>query len=145
MTPEAAVLVRTGWTVLGPEADGFADRFITRLIEQDASLGVFVVDAGRETAARACGETLARMMEVLDEPDRLVGLLVGLGRTLDGWGIGQRDHDAARAALFMTLAEALGDRFTPEMDDAWHELYALASAVTLRARGNRAAASPGAP
>lgn len=140
MTPDAAVIVRTGWSALAPEADRFADRFITRLIEQEASLGVFVVEAGRETAARACGAMLGRVVEMLGEPDRLVGLLVGLGRTLDVWGIGQRDHDAARAALFMTLAEALGDRFTPEMDDAWHELYALASAVTLRAGGKDRAA-----
>jgi hemoglobin-like flavoprotein len=141
VTPEAAALVRTGWSVLAPDADGFADRFITRLLEHDPSLGVLVISSGRATAARSISQTFARIVEAVEEPGPLVGLLATVGRTLVERGIEARDYDVARTALFVTLSEMLRDELTPEMDDAWHELFALASAVSQRVAHSRTTGS----
>lgn len=125
-------LVRTGWDLLAPQAHAFAERFLTRLVEQDPGLHVVLAVADGDPACTLV-ESLERVVSLLDEPDRLVERLIAEGGQLAKLGVGARDHDSARAALFGALADTLGDRFTPEMDEAWHELFAVVSAVTLRA------------
>ncbi len=129
---EQRAAVRHTWAMLAPAPERFAERFLARLVERDAGLRVPLAAAGARAPARL-GEVIGRIVELLDAPERLVRLFIELGHDLARAGIGPRDHDAARRALFETLYELLGDEFTADMDEAWHELYAVASAVVLRA------------
>lgn len=125
-------LVRAGWDLLAPQAHAFADRFLTRLVEQDPGMHVVLAGVERDPA-QGLVESLERIVALLEEPTRLVELLIAEGGRLATLGLGARDHDTARAALFGALADTLGEHFSPEMDDACHELFAVVSAVTLRA------------
>ncbi|HEU5050937.1 MAG TPA: globin domain-containing protein [Gemmatimonadales bacterium] len=125
-------LLQLGWELLAPDAPRFADRFIAHLVAHDAGLHVVVAEVRPDLRSRLL-EFVGAVMESLGDQERLVELLIAAGRRLAEGGIDARDHETARAALFGALADTLGDRFTPEMDEAWHELFALVSAVTLRA------------
>lgn len=144
MVQQAAVL-RASWSLMSGDPDGLAGRFLERLMAQDASLRVLLAPAQPEMLLRQIHATLTRVMDLLEEPDQLVQLLIPLGRQLDHAGLDAKDLDVARAALIGALYDVLGHRFTPEMDEAWHELYALAVAVMLRVNHREAPEPLGSP
>ncbi|HSE28912.1 MAG TPA: globin, partial [Gemmatimonadales bacterium] len=78
---------------------------------------------------------LGEMATSLDDPGRLVALLVSLGRRHAQYGVRAEEFALASEALLLTLRDALGERFTPEVEEAWQELVGLVEAVMRRAVG----------
>jgi nitric oxide dioxygenase len=83
---------------------------------------------------RAAG-ALGEMAASPDEPGRLVALLVSLGRRHAHYGVRAEEFALASEALLFTLRHELGERFTPEVEEAWQELAGLVEAVMRRAVG----------
>lgn len=84
-------------------------------------------------------EMLNWILEHLEKPEELVPALHQLGAKHAVYGV-QPDHYApVGSALIWMFQTSLGDRFTPEMEDAWLEAYAFLSGEMER--GARQAAS----
>jgi hemoglobin-like flavoprotein len=75
---------------------------------------------------------LATIVRAIDEPDELVPASAALGRRHAGYGVEERHYESVGDALFWALGQTLGDRYTPEAHAAWHEAYALLSALMRR-------------
>lgn len=72
-------------------------------------------------------------VRLLDEPDILVPLLRGLGKHHGARGVAEAHYATAGECLVLTLAQTLGDLCTPEIREAWREVYARISRTMISA------------
>jgi hemoglobin-like flavoprotein len=117
-------LVQQSFTQLAPVAPAAAELFYNRLfhIAPDTRL-LFKGDL------RAQGTQLMNMIGMavrqLAQPAALLPMLRLLGARHHGYGVTTRHYDQVGAALLWTLQMGLGERFTPELREAWTETYGL--------------------
>jgi nitric oxide dioxygenase len=78
--------------------------------------------------------TLATIADLLDAPDDLAGEIDDLAAAHSGLGVKAAHFSPMGIALMVTLAETLGDEFTPELQEAWHAAYNHFAALMI-ARG----------
>jgi nitric oxide dioxygenase len=133
MTPDHEAAIRASWAEVASRADDVAARFHARLVVLDPEAGARF--AGVEPAAHQ--RRLARMLEELagslDAPERMVTMLVPLGRRHGTYGVREGQFALAGAALVEALRDTLGAAFTIEVEEAWQELVELVAAVMRRA------------
>jgi nitric oxide dioxygenase len=132
-------LVQTSWAAVEPIADVAAMLFYNRLFETAPEVrGLFPDDVTEQ------GRKLMAMLRVvvngLDRLDALVPAVADLGRRHTGYGAAPAHYDAVGAALLWTLAEGLGEAFTPEVEDAWATAYGMLAATMIQAAGEAQAA-----
>jgi hemoglobin-like flavoprotein len=135
MIPEHEATIRASWAEVEARADAVAASFHARLVELDpAARQLF---AGTDPAAHRCrlASALGGMAASLDDPGRLVSLLVTLGRRHAEYGVREGEFALASEALLHALHYTLGERFTPEVEEAWWEFAGLVEAVMRRAVG----------
>jgi nitric oxide dioxygenase len=118
-----------------------ADAFYKRLFEIAPEVRrMFEGDMGLQ--AKKFSDMLAWVIAHLEQPDQLSKELHALGARHRDYGV-QIDHYAPLgSALIWMFQQTLGDRFTPEMEEAWLEGYAFISSEMER--GSREAIPAGA-
>jgi hemoglobin-like flavoprotein len=72
-------------------------------------------------------DTLAWVTAHLERPQQLWQEMRALGARHSGYGVRVDQYAPVGSALIWMFHQVLGDRFTPEMEEAWMEFYALAS------------------
>ena len=78
----------------------------------------------------------------LDDLNKLVPAVQHLGRSHAGYGVEDKHYDTVGEALLWTLEKGLGDSFTPELKQAWAEVYTvLASTMKDAAKADMAMAA----
>ena len=91
--------------------------------------------------ARKFSDMLAWVIERLENPDELSREMRELGARHRGYGVKVDQCASVGSALISMFQHTLGDRFTPEMEEAWLEAHAF---ISLEAeRGSREAAPTG--
>lgn len=89
--------------------------------------------------ARKFADMLAWVIAHLENPDELSREMRELGARHSGYGVKADHYASVGSALIWMFQQALHDRFTPEMEDAWLEAYAF---ISLEAeRGSREAST----
>ena len=131
MHPQQIQSVQASFALLQPAAESVAARFYDNLFEADPSLRrLFGGDL------HAQGRRLMAMIGVavagLDRTDSLVPALRALGARHRDYGVTDAHYATVGGALLETLAQGLGDAFTPALRDAWTAVYTLV-ATTMRA------------
>jgi nitric oxide dioxygenase len=124
MTPEQIRMVQTSFAEVAPIADQAAAMFYSKLFELDPDLRpLFKSDLGEQ------GRKLMQMIGVavngLTRLDDIVPAVRQLGIRHAGYGVTAEHYDTVATALLWTLAQGLGNGFTPEVRDAWTEAYGL--------------------
>jgi hemoglobin-like flavoprotein len=132
LTSEQITIVRNSWGKVVPIAPAAAQLFYGRLFELDPSLrrlfkGDMVVQ----------GEKLMKMIGVavdnLDRLDEIVPAVQDLGvRHLD-YGVKNSHYDTVGAALLWTLQQGLDEAYTPAVEQAWSDVYALLASTMKEA------------
>lgn len=123
-------LVQDSWKEVLPIADTAAALFYGRLFALDPELKpLFRGDMKQQ------GRKLMAMMSVavhgLGQPETIVPAVQDLGRRHAGYGVKDRHYASVGAALLWTLGQALGETFTPNVENAWSAAYGLL-AQTMR-------------
>ena len=77
-------------------------------------------------------EMLAIIVGLLSNPTALSGTLTQLAHRHRGYGVRDEHFDMVRDALLGTLGDILGDAFTPELRNAWRDLYGLVASAMKR-------------
>jgi len=131
MTPEQKQLVQTSFAQVQPIADTAAALFYGRLFTLDPKLQPLFKGDLREQGKKLM-HMLGLAVRGLDRLEGLVPMLHQLGARHVGYGVTEGDYETVAAALLWTLAQGLGDAFTPEVRDAWTAVYALL-AETMKA------------
>jgi hemoglobin-like flavoprotein len=128
MTPHQIDLVQTSFNAVKPIAGAAAELFYNRLFTLDPSLrGMFKGDMARQ------GQMLMSMIGAavtgLRDLTTLAPIVRRLGARHAGYGVRTEHYATVGGALLWTLEQGLGDKFTPEVRDAWAGAYHLLSEV----------------
>jgi nitric oxide dioxygenase len=132
MSPEQIDLVQDTFKQVEPIAEIAADLFYGRLFEIDPSLRpLFKGDI--KAQGRKLMQTLSIVVRGLRRLDTLLPAVQDLGRRHVRYGVQDEHYDTVGAALLWTLAQGLGDAFTPEVKNAWATAYGLLAGVMQEA------------
>lgn len=133
MITEAQIdLVQNSFWDIVPVSEHAAALFYGRLFELNPALrGLF------KHNIREQGRKLMQMIAVavhhLDLLDEIIPSIEALGRRHVAYGVQAADYALVGEALLWTLAQALGERFTPELEAAWTAVYATLSETAIHA------------
>jgi hemoglobin-like flavoprotein len=125
-------LVHDTWALAWPARDVQARHVYARPCEIDPDASRLSTATDIVAPRRKFTDMLAAIVRAIEEPDELVPVSSALGRRHAGYGVEDRHYDSVGDALLWALGQALGDRYTPEAHAAWHEAYALLSALMRR-------------
>jgi hemoglobin-like flavoprotein len=132
--------LRESVALLPMENLGPAEEFYRRLFELAPEVRPLF---SREISlqARKFSDTLAWVIAHLEHPDELCGEMSALGARHRSYGVKADHYAPVGSALIWMFQHTLGDRFTPQMEEAWLEFYAFLSFEMER--GSRAAVPSG--
>jgi hemoglobin-like flavoprotein len=123
--------LRDSAALMPVEDQGPAEEFYRRLFELAPEVRpLFSREIGMQ--AKKLSEMLAWVIGHLEQPDELVTELRKLGARHGGYGVEINHYAPVGSALIWMFQQTLGDRFTPEMEEAWLEAYAFISSEMER-------------
>ena len=132
MEQEQITLVQESFAKVAPIADTAASLFYGKLFELDPSLQpLFTGDM--EEQGKKLMQMLAVAVKGLSDLDSIVPAVQALGERHVGYNVTPAHYQTVGEALIWTLGQGLGDDFTPEVKDAWLEVYTLLSSVMIEA------------
>jgi hemoglobin-like flavoprotein len=119
-------LVKESFDLVEPIAPQAAELFYANLFALDPSLQQLF-----KSDMVAQGEQLMKMIGqavgLLDKPQTLIPVLQSLGRRHADYGVRDEHYDTVGAALLSTLEQGTGVAFTPEVREAWIDVYGVVS------------------
>ena len=124
MSPEQIRLVRESFAHVSPVADQAAALFYAKLFARDPAISELFLSADMAVQGRKLLNMIGDAVRLIDRPERLEPVLRALGKRHVAYGVCDTHYDTVGAALLETLADALGQDFTPAMSEAWTALYA---------------------
>jgi hemoglobin-like flavoprotein len=117
-------LVQESFEQVKPIANVAADLFYDRLFELDPGLrSLFKSDLTEQK--HSLMTTLSFAVAGLNKPDRILPAVRQLGARHAGYGVQESHYQTVGAALLWTLAQGLGEQFTPPVAEAWTAVYGL--------------------
>jgi hemoglobin-like flavoprotein len=128
MSPQQIDLVQRSFNEVKPIAAAAADLFYKRLFMLDPSLRpMFKGEMSKQ------GQMLMSMIGAavggLSNLEKLAPVVRQLGARHAGYGVRTEHYTTVGTALLWTLEEGLGDKFTPQVREAWAAAYDLLSEV----------------
>jgi len=131
ITQSQIELVRSSFVQVARIADAAGALFYRRLFELDPALrSLFRSDLHEQ--GRKLIQMLGTAVAWLNRPDKLIPTIEALGRRHETYGVTPRDYETVGEALLLTLAEGLGEAFTPEVKDAWTAVFELIASAMQR-------------
>lgn len=124
MTPRQKELVQSTWAQVVPIAGVAADLFYNKLFELDPALRPLFPEDMAEQKKKLMA-MIGVAVRGLDDLDKLVPALQGLGRGHVAYGVKDEHYATVGAALLWTLGQGLGPAFTDEVKEAWTVVYTL--------------------
>ena len=127
--------IRTSFARIQPDAGRFVDRFYENLWgDYPDSRGLFAqVDMPRQKTALA--KSLETIVNQLEDSDRLVAYLKGLGERHIAYGTEPPHYALVGASLLKTFREFLGEDWTPALEGEWTMAFGIiADVMQLGAR-----------
>jgi hemoglobin-like flavoprotein len=122
VSPDQVHLIRKSFAELSYHNHVAALVFYRRLFQLDPELRpLFTGDI--EEQSRKLMDMLGALIAMLERPVGLEIELRAMGARHAGYGVKDPHYATVGAALIDMLAETLGEKFTPEMRDAWLALY----------------------
>ena len=122
MKPTQAQLIRESFACIEPRAAIAALMFYQRLFALDPSLRKLFQHDIEQQGVKLM-QALRFAVATLDNPRQLRPALEALGRRHFYYGVEERHYETVGAALLDALEHLLGPAFTPEVKEAWVEVY----------------------
>lgn len=148
MNPDAIMHVRQTWKAVEAIAPQAAALFYDNLFTADPAL-VPLFKAHLKGTMEEQGKKLMLMLGIavkeLTNPQVLVPALQNLGSRHAGYGVKDEHYQTVGEALLKTLAQGLGDQFTPPVRAAWAAAYEAIAAIMKSAAHALPAAPPSRP
>ena len=122
ISPHDAEIVRNSFMSFVADADRVAMDFYNRLFETDPSLReMFAGDIMNQ--GRALMDTLATVVDNVDNLPNMRGMLHELGARHSGYGVRADMYDTVGACLLGSIEDAMGADFTPDTAAAWASVF----------------------
>ena len=124
MTPDQIACITNSFHHLLLIEDTLAALFYGHLFELEPSLRP-MFQADMRGQGRKFMTMLHLIVSGLHDLDQLLPSLQELGRRHMDYGVREVHYETVRAALRWALRQGLGERFTPDVEQAWNALYLL--------------------
>lgn len=132
MTNTQKQLVQGTFGQVAPIADTAAKLFYDRLFDLDPSLRpLFKSDMDEQ--GRKLMQMIGAAVNGLDDMEALLPTVQDLGRRHANYGVLDSHYETVGEALLWTLGQGLGEKFTPEVEEAWAETYSVLATVMKEA------------
>ena len=119
-------LVKESFDLVEPIAPRAADLFYANLFALDPTLQA-LFKSDRVVQGEKLMKMIGLAVSLLDKPQVLIPALQGLGRRHADYGVRDEHYDTVGTALLSTLQQSTGVAFTPEVREAWIEVYGVIS------------------
>lgn len=126
-------LVQDSFAKVVPIADQAADLFYNRLFEIAPETKPLFANTNIRQQGIKLMQTLKAAVGALDDLDSLIPVVYNLGKRHINYGVQKAHYAIVGEALIWTLAQGLGDDFTPEVQEAWAEVYGIIASVAISA------------
>jgi hemoglobin-like flavoprotein len=127
MGMEQLQLVADTWKKLGRSARSVSESFYERFFEQNPALRLAFKFGYAEPAEKLTYMLSFAVINLRRPEETLLPAARQLGRLNAALGVRAEHYDAAAAPLLWALQKALGADWTPEVESAWREFYAMAA------------------
>ena len=133
LTAEQKMLVQTSFVKVAVIADQAAELFYKRLWEIDLTTKPLFAKTEMKTQGAKVMQMIGTAVGALNSLDLLVPAVEALGKRHLAYGVTKEQYESVGQALIWTLEQGLGADFTPEVKDAWVEVYGILSAIATDA------------
>jgi len=133
MTPQQISLVQASFAKVAPIAPQAAEMFYARLFEMAPEVRPLFKGDMREQGRKLMA-MLSTVVAGLTRLEAIVPAAQQLARRHVAYGAKAEHYPVVGAALLDTLAQGLGEDFTPEVRQAWATAYGLLSGVMVEAQ-----------
>jgi ferredoxin/hemoglobin-like flavoprotein/tRNA A-37 threonylcarbamoyl transferase component Bud32 len=120
---DVVFLVQSSFDLLEGQATAFATAFYDHLLELHPAAAPLFENVDMVRQKKMLMDTLALAVRGLDDFGKIAPAVRELGQRHVDYGATIRDYKFVGQALLDTLAQFLGDGFTPEAELAWREIY----------------------
>jgi hemoglobin-like flavoprotein len=134
MHPAQAQLIRESFARIEPKAAIAALMFYQRLFTLDPTVRKLFQHDIEQQGVKLM-QALRFAVATLENPRELQPVLESLGRRHFYYGVEERHYDTVGVALIDALAYLLGPDFTPEVKEAWLEIYTQIADTMKEAAG----------
>lgn len=124
LTDQQITAVKESWAKVAPIAPTAATLFYDRLFSVAPGVRPLFPEDMTEQK-RKLMEMLTTVVGGLDRIETIAGEIEELGRRHTGYGVQPAHYDAVGECLLWTLAQGLGEQFTPEVRHAWTMAYGV--------------------
>lgn len=136
MDEQTIVLLQTSFAeVMAMRAEAAA-LFYERLFALDPALKPLFHDTDMRSQEMKLMAALALVVGKLRQLGEVIPVLEGLAVKHVAYGVEERHYATVGQALIQTLSLAFGERFTPELRNAWLTAYGAISGVMITAAKN---------
>ena len=122
MTEEQVKLVKDSWDEVKPISAQAAELFYGRLFEVAPEVKPLFKGDMKEQGQKLMA-TIGFCVASLESLDAIVPAVQKLGRDHAGYGVKDEHYVVVGESLLWTLGQGLGDKFTPEVKEAWTVTY----------------------
>ncbi|MGB0659070.1 MAG: globin domain-containing protein [Mangrovicoccus sp.] len=132
LTQREIDLIRNSWMVVALDAED-AGRYFYETLFQLAPEIQPLFHNNIEIQSRKLVETLATVVDLIDDLDRLAPIAGALARRHADYGVVANQYAVVGEALIRSLKAFGGDRMTPECVAAWTKAYGILQNVMINA------------
>ncbi len=132
MNTHTVTLVQHSWQKAATNAPVVAQLFYANLFAADPALKKLFKGDITEQGKRLT-QMIGAAVNKLDNLETLVPILENLAVRHVSYGVKNSHYETVGGALLKTLAQGLGDSFTPDVQTAWSEVYAIMSSTMISA------------
>lgn len=140
METHRIALLRGSFERVLPAAGPAAALFYQRLMEIDPSTRSLFAGTDMTAQGAKLMQALAMALASLERPEALIPKLRDMALRHVEYGVERHHYASVGAALLWALRQALAEAFTPEVEDAWAEAFAVLADVMRDAAYSRRAA-----
>ncbi len=124
MEAKTIELVQGTFKDVEPIAETAAEIFYGKLFDLDPQLKPLFKGDMKEQGAKLMS-MIGTAVNGLNNLEAIVPAVQNLGKNHVGYGVKDSHYDTVGSALLFTLDKGLGEKFTPEVKDAWTEVYTV--------------------
>ncbi|MAC78219.1 MAG: hemin receptor [Rhodobacteraceae bacterium] len=122
LTQTEIASIRSSWLAVATDRDRAGEVFYDNLF-RTAPETKSMFNTSARVQGRKLMETLAIVVDGLDQFDALLPTLRHLGKTHAALGVRPEHYDIVGATLIKTLRDTAGGKFGPQEDAAWRKAY----------------------
>lgn len=138
MTPAQIELVQETWKEVSPISEQAAGLFYGKLFDLDPSVKpMFKTDM--KDQGKKLMQTIGMCVAGMTKLEEILPTVQELGRRHVDYQVVDEQYDTVGNALLWMLEQGLGDKFTPEVAEAWALTYTTLAMVMKEAAAQRAA------